>query len=132
MKIYYDDNPNGPTIEIAGVPTELLELGRAFLRKDAIVLAGDKAPSRFYPVVMDELVFSPLLEREQLLRIAIEGQRLLLSAGAGAAESLGRSLENVFSGDVSEGQHIHLDYFEDNGLLAPTDFHLIFQCEKEI
>ncbi|EEF62123.1 hypothetical protein Cflav_PD6398 [Pedosphaera parvula Ellin514] len=43
-------------------------------------------------------------------------------------KKVGQSILNFFSGEVLEGQHFHLDYFdfEENGILAPTNFHLIF------
>src|SRR3954467_1228579 len=119
MRIHYDNNPKGPTIAVGGEPVDFLDLGQALLKAERIAVIGDNAPSRFYPMILNELIFEPLPESGALLSIAVEGQRLVLSGGAEVAKRLGRSLGNVFGGIASEGQHFHLDYYEDNGYLAP-------------
>jgi hypothetical protein len=129
MRISYDNNPNGETIEIGGKSAELLGLGRALMKAEKITILGDRTPSNFYPIVLDELAFEPLPQEDALLTITVDRQRVLLSGGVGVAKRLGQSLENVFSGSVLEGRHLHLDYFEGNGFLAPTNFSLIVQLE---
>jgi hypothetical protein len=125
--IYYA--PEEPTIQISGNPSDLLDLGHAFLKADRIVIIGSKTQSTFYPIVLRELRFEPLPETDALLRISIDQERLLLSGGTDVAKRLGQSLINVFSGPVSDGHHFHLDYYEDNGFLDPTNIGLIFQCQ---
>ena len=129
MRIYYDNDPNGQTIAIGGKPAELLDLGRALMKADRISIVGERTPSKFYAMVLDELIFESLPQEDALLTIAVQGQRVLISGGVVVTKRLGQSLENVFSGLVLEGQHLHLDYFQGNGFLAPTTFGLIVQAE---
>jgi hypothetical protein len=128
MNIYYDKNATNPTIAICGEPNELRRLGDVLLKSRETIVRGEQRVSEFYPEVLDELVFRPK-NAAALLTISIEGRSVVLAGGAGAARNIGQSLLNVFSGDVVEGEHFHLDYFEGNGILAQTNFHLIFQCE---
>src|SRR5258705_4397813 len=75
MIIYGDNNPMAPSIAISGDAEALLNLGRAFLGGEEISIKGDKTPSRFYPVVMDELVYIPAGDQnDELLNIATDGK----------------------------------------------------------
>lgn len=132
IKIYCDNNPKGQSITICGSITELLDLGLAFSTGTNFRLQTNDEPNRFYPIWLKRLEFKLLPDPEALIQIVIQEQQLFLSSGTKTVINLGRSLANFFGGTAMAGEHIHLDYFEGNGLLAPTKYHVIFQCETPI
>jgi hypothetical protein len=131
MRLCCDDHKRGSTVAIIGRQAELLELAKSLCDYMSISIAGDTTPDQFYKRVLANLVFVPLTEKQPdaLITISLEGNRLRLSCGVNAALRLGQSLQNFFGGSVQNGQHFHLDYFEGDLLLAPTENGLIFQCE---
>ena len=130
MKIYCDKNPKGQSIAISGSADALLSLGRALSEGKDIQFKAEEIPSRFYPILLRGFSFNLLSTTEALLEVVVEAQQLHISGGAKTAEKLGQSLLNFFSGEVMPGEHFHLDFFEGNGILAPTRYHLIFQAEE--
>ncbi len=68
------------------------------------------------------------LERLDLIKIYLNKRNLVFEGSKSAFHKLGMSLLNYFHKNSQKGEHFHLDYVEDDPLLAPTNTHVIFVC----
>jgi hypothetical protein len=69
-----------------------------------------------------------MVKGDDLLTVKMIERHLIFSGTLKAFNKIGQSLNNFFEGDVEEGSHFHLDYYEENTILAQTNCHLIFMC----
>jgi hypothetical protein len=115
-------------IAIIGSSDELLALGSRLSAEVSFSIQTDLSPSEFYPVVLTALAYHRVSEiRGELIKVVLDGTILQFSSGPMAALKLADSLKNFFTGHTSRHSHFHLDPFENNGVLAPTNCSLIFQ-----
>lgn len=129
MYLLCDGDWDSPEIEISASSKCLVKLGTILngLDKSLDIEASSKE-SEFYPYCLDQLVLNFMVKGDDLLTVKIVERHLIFSGTLKAFNKIGQSMINFFEGDVEEGEHFHLDYYEENTLLAQTNCHLIFMC----
>ena len=125
----WDGDESRPEVAISGTWGELSCLG-AFLAKveTAVTLTLKPRVSKFYPFCLGRLTIEPSGGAGRL-EIAVVTDTLRIRGGAKALSALAQSLLNFFEGGVEAGSHFHLDYYDGNELLEPTQCALIFAAE---
>src|SRR3954464_8410409 len=126
MNGYLEARPNSRTVSITATSTEFLELAAALTAGNNVKFQLQKNPSPYYPMVLDHMVFE-VKPSSDLLTVDVRDNDIAIVGGSIALRKLSQSLINVFTPPVNAGTHFHLDYFENNQLLEPTDIHLIFE-----
>ncbi|MGB7709921.1 MAG: hypothetical protein WBL95_10345 [Microcoleus sp.] len=132
MYILFDGNWDKPEIEISDSPRGLIELGELCESiSEDLNLHAEKIKSEFYPENL-EGIFMKLSsiknpEGLDLIKIHLNQRNLVFEGSKSAFHKLGLRL-SYFHEDSRKNQHLHLDYLEDDPLLAPTNCHIIFMC----
>jgi hypothetical protein len=132
MNVVFDGDLKEPEIKISGERRELWDLGIILLNlREKGLIESEGINDRFYPELLSGLVFEleDVGDEEALLTVALSGGYATFKGASEGYQKLGQSLLNVFSEQAAQNTHMHLDYFEGNNLLAPTNCHLIFECK---
>jgi hypothetical protein len=128
VRLAFDGDSENPEIEVSGTSSEFLELGRQLVAGISELAIESRGPrDEHYPQLLGALVCrtDESVDDPSLVAVSLgAGGVLLVSGGAEGLRKLGQSCLNVFA-DAQEGEHIHLDYFEGNQLLAATNCTLI-------
>ncbi len=109
--IFCDGDWNEPEIEVSGSSSSLVKLGvllNTIVEYKLIKL--NKSMSDFYLVNIDNLEIKVSNSRDSNIKIFINSSVLSLSGNQKTINKLGDSLINFFSGNVTSGEHFHLDY----------------------
>ena len=128
MKIYFDDRGEQSTVAIEGNVPALLDLARSLRNEHEFAIVCERGQGAPYSRLLDKLIFKRTSKGKGNITVAVEDDQLVLSGDVQAAEKLALSLENVFVAGCDKGTHFHLDYLDENSLLAPTKLGVIFQC----
>lgn len=133
MYVSCDSNSKGHEIEIADSAEGMNQLGKLLLNIDKnLKIYTKKEKLGSYPEALEDILIRFLEEDNwqqlDLLKIFIEDKNLVIEGRKSAVDILGVSLTNFFNEDAKKYDHFHLDYWEGNGLLAPTNCSLIFMC----
>jgi hypothetical protein len=129
MYLLCDGDWDNPEIEISDSSENLVKLGKILneFEESFEIKANDKK-SEFYSDCLNNLVLDLMLNGDDLLRVRIANHNLIFSGTLKAFQNISQSIINFFEGEVKEGDHFHLDYYEGNMVLAQTNCHLIFMC----
>jgi hypothetical protein len=133
MYILCDGNWDKPEIEISDSSQGLIKLGELFLKiSKNFNLHAEQKQSDFYSENLEgfsvRLSESENIEKHDLLKIYIDNKTLVLEGSKLVFHELGMSLLNYFYENSCINEHFHLDYFEENHLIAPTNCSIIFLC----
>ncbi|MEH1789025.1 hypothetical protein [Nostoc sp.] len=133
MYILCDGNWDRPEIEISDSSQGLIKLGRLFLNiSENFKLQATQKKSDFYSENLEGLLVrlsqSKSVEKFDLLKIFIDNKNLVFEGSQSAFYKLGMSLLNYFHENSHKNEHFHLDYVEQDPLLAPTNCSIIFLC----
>lgn len=133
--ILFDDHLGYPEIELSGRWDTLASLGKIINEvKDYCEIQAEQKKSDIYTGNLNLLI----LQRDEserfkdLIEISVCNKNLVIKGNQVAFNNLGDSLINVFTEDTFDGYHIHLDYFEGNSLVAPTNCNLVIACNSDI
>jgi hypothetical protein len=69
-------------------------------------------------------------EKDNLLKFLLIKEKLICEGTKLAFSKLGESILNHFDETSATGDHLHLDYFEGNDLIAPTNCHVILAYDS--
>ena len=75
------------------------------------------------------LRFARCLDSRSLLRVQLRCDELAIEGDEGAFEKLAQSFQNYFGHGDTDERHLHLEYFDDNGLIDKTDASVIIVRE---
>ena len=131
MYINCSGNWERPEIEIADSAQSFNKLGKLLVNiDDNLKIYTNQEKGGPYPEALEALVIR-LLEEDDLqqldvLKIFVEDKNLVIESPKSGFDKLGASLTSFE--DAKKHDHFHLDYWEGNGLLAPTNCSLIFMC----
>lgn len=134
MYILFDGNWDRPEIEISDSPRGLIELGELCKSiSEDLKLHAEKIKSEFYPENLEgiSMKLSSIKNPEglDLIKIQLNQRNLVFEGSKSAFNKLGMQL-SYFDGNSRNYEHLHLDYVEDDFLLAPTNCHVIFMCRN--
>lgn len=134
MYILFDGNWDRPEIEISDSPRGLIELGELCKSiSEDLKLRAEKIKSEFYPENLEgiSMKLSSIKNPEglDLIKIQLNQRNLVFEGSKSAFNKLGMQL-SYFDGNSRNYEHLHLDYVEDDFLLAPTNCHVIFMCRN--
>jgi len=130
MNISSNSDVSNPEVEVSGKATEFLALGYELLRgKSDVNLESKGVLDQFYPVGLKALkcTVETASENPGQLRLKVNNLSLLIVGDAKALRNLGQSLINTFTGATAD-EHMHLEYYEGNQLVAPSECSVIFMC----
>lgn len=131
MRIAFDGDRGRPEIEVRGNASELVEFGQQLVAGvRELTVSGQEGGTEFYPEPLTQLrcVEDEAVPKPSLIDISLDGNALLISGGAVGLRKLGQSCVNVFT-KAAAGEHMHLEYFEGNQLMAETPCSVIFVAE---
>ncbi|WP_293354942.1 MULTISPECIES: hypothetical protein [unclassified Microcoleus] len=133
MYILCDGNWDRPEIEISDSPRGIIEQGELWESiSEDLKLPAEKIKSEFYAENLEtiSMKLSPIKnpERLDLIKIYLNNKNLVFEGSKSVFHKLGMSLLSYFHENSQKGEHFHLDYVEDDPLLAPTNCHVIFLC----
>jgi hypothetical protein len=133
MYILYDGNCDRPEIEISDSSGGLIKLGKLFLNiSENFQVHAKQRQSDFYSESLEglsvRLFKNEIIEETGLIKIFIENENLVFEGSQLALSKLGISLINYFHESSYKNEHFHLDYVEEDPLLAPTNCSIIFLC----
>ncbi len=134
MYILFDGNWDRPEIEISDLPRGLIELGELCISiSEDLKLHAEKVKSEFYPENLEGISMKLSSIKNSagldLIKIHLNQKNLVFEGSKSVFHKLGMSLLNYFHKNSQKGEHFHLDYVEDDPLLAPTNCHVIFVCK---
>ena len=96
--------------------------GKLFVR-------GNGSRSPVYPIVLKGMSFETN-ETATLLDVIMEDDCLKFFGGRTALQNLAHGLINYFADQPCVNDHFHLDFFEGNSILNPTNYSLVFMCNN--
>lgn len=131
MKIVFDGDLSAPEIQMCMTHAGLNDLGKRLVSfHDKVVILGDGTVDEFYPEALKGITCELVddADFESTVSLSIEEGMFFCRSGRVGLGKLGQSLLNYFAESVGEGDHLHIDYYEGNQLIAPTQCSLIIQC----
>ncbi|WP_017327152.1 hypothetical protein [Synechococcus sp. PCC 7336] len=134
MNILFNGNLENPEVDISDSASSLREIGNSLFNIDIeIEFMSSQEKSEFYPENLEKLIFRKDIttDKSNLLSILIHQNNLLISGTDVALRKLGQSFLNFFDETCKENEHIHLDYYEGNDLIAPTSCSLTITCRHK-
>ena len=131
MNISFDGDIEQPEIQIAALPKEFLSLGKHLLefQENELIIFSKGGAYKNYQLEIKQMVFNLKEKSDGLIQISLNRSntlKLVIKSDKEGFIKLGDSLLNYFSGDVAKNDHFHIDYYEGNHLLSPTNISIIF------
>ncbi len=129
MYINCDGDWRRPEVKISGSANSLAAFG-LFLNEctESTILDLLVVENKFYRFSINLIKIEIDKNSNDRLTIEVNENNLHLSGSKLAFNKLGDSLINFFDSASDEGEHFHLDYYEENQTLNKTNCHLIFAC----
>ena len=127
--IFINGNLEDSEIEILGKVTALNALGNILNKVNTVTLFKlQTCSNKFYPKKFEFLQLIYHDDKTNRISIKIEGNRLILKGNSIAFNILGDSLNNFFDDESQKNDHFHIDYYDGNDVLNPTNISLVFIC----
>lgn len=121
-----------PEVEISGKRADLFEFGRQLLElSKSTRISLPKADSRFYPLAMQSLNLEVAKPGDGRISMMLDESSFSITGSIEAFGKLGSSIMGVFQAETFDGQHIHLDYFEGDDLIAEANCSVIISAIDE-
>lgn len=111
-------------IGIWGTRAEFANLTKPFTGLSRRVFLLKLLPEPYYPVPMQQVVVEPVVHSNGVVTVQIDGSEFTLSGDAQAFLKLTAFLESL--SNLSIGEHWHLDWFDNEDLLAPATANMSF------
>lgn len=132
MNVLFDGDNKMPEFEISGTADMLYNLGkRLMVITEDLFEEGGSKECPYYPHTLRGLSFSLRNSGNDLLDVVLDNETLKFTGNKLALDKLGNSLINFFNEDTKVKDHFHLDYYEGNMILNPTNYSLIFMCNNQ-
>ncbi|MFZ3194386.1 MAG: hypothetical protein WA154_14430 [Moraxellaceae bacterium] len=124
-----DGDWSRPEVKTSGSAASLAALGLFFNEgTESAILDVPVLESKFYRFSINLIKIEIAKNSNDRLAIEVNENNLHLSGSKLAFNKLADSLINFFDSTSEEGEHFHLDYYEENQILNKTNCHLIFVC----
>lgn len=133
MKVCFDGDKQSPEVEISGTALELKRLGESLVHEiSELFVESQGEADEYYPILLGGLRCkrNESIPNPNLVEVGLKHSIFVIIGGREGLRKLGQSCINVFS-DAEDGEHMHLEYFEEQQLLAKTDYSLIFSCSEK-
>ena len=129
MDIFYNGNSEFPEFKVSDSGKKLTELGLVMRTGNKnLSIDGSGRNNRFYSHTLRGLIFDLIEDETDGFDVSLENENLRFVGNKQAFENLGQGLINYFEDNPANQDHLHLDYFEGNRLLKPTNFSIVFMC----
>ena len=129
MNVLFNGNDDAPEFEISATGPDLADLGQRLqnIKNDIFIRGSDKTCS-IYSCTLKGLIFELKEDVVDEVDVKLEHNALKFVGNEQALKDLGQSLLIYFEDDPNDQDHFHLDYFEGNMILKPTNFSIVFMC----
>ena len=132
MDVLFDGDNQMPEFEISGTAEMLSNLGKRLTEiTEYFFEEGGSKQCTYFPHTLRGLSFSLRNPGNGLLDVVLDNDTLKFIGNKVALDKLGNSLINFFDEDTKAKDHFHLDYYEGNMMLNPTNYSLIFMCNNQ-
>ena len=128
MNILFCGNRDKPQIKISDSYNGLISLAEQLRTMEKeILIKSDYKECDIYPYNIKYLYLkeNPLKDKDDLMYISLKEERLIFEGTKGAFSKLREWILYTFHPESPIGQHIHLDYFEGNNFIAPTNCYTV-------
>ncbi|WP_420810083.1 Imm32 family immunity protein [Hwanghaeella grinnelliae] len=124
-----DGDQQEPEISISGSAADLRAFGSLLnsvtsTQEFELPASGNE----FYPHSLTSIVIVLRSEGTDRVKVSANAESLFFEGTNHALRIIGDSLLNYFDHNSSSQDHFHLDYYEGDQVLEPTNCHLIFEC----
>ena len=127
--IFINGNLEDSEIEVLGKVSALNALGNILNKVNTVTLFKlQTCSNKFYHKKFEFLQLIYHDDKTNRISIKIEGNRLILKGNSIAFNILGDSLNNFFDDESQKNDHFHIDYYDGNDVLNPTNISLVFIC----
>ncbi|OSI06697.1 Uncharacterised protein [Neisseria animaloris] len=127
--IFINGNPENSQIEISGTVVSFNVLGD-ILNKITTMTSFklQTFSNKFYPKKFEFLQLIYQDDETNRISIETEDDKLIIKGNSVAFNMLGDSLSNFFDEESKKDDHFHIDYYDGNDMLNPTNISLVFIC----
>jgi len=128
-EIFINGNAEETQVEISGTILSLTTLGDILTQTTTTTTLNLQTCSdKFYPRNFESLQIIYQEDQTNRVSVQIKGNKFIIKGNGIALRILGDSLNNIFDKESKKYDHFHIDYYDGNEVLNPTNISLIFMC----
>lgn len=128
-EIFINGNAEETQVEISGTILSLRTLGDILTQTTTkTTLNLQTRLDKFYPKKFESLQIIYQEDQTNRVSIQIKDSKFIIKGNSIALSILGDSLNNFFDKESKNFDHFHIDYYNENDVLNPTNISLIFMC----